>query len=145
MDESRCVSCVSRRAVLAGAGAGAALLVTGCQAYGQPRATPAAPGAAGANTGTVLAALADIPLGGGKIFADKGIVVTQPAAGEVKAFSAVCTHQGCTVSDVSNGTINCDCHQSKFRVADGSVAGGPAPKPLERVKVTLDGDSIKLA
>jgi Rieske Fe-S protein len=143
MDTERCGTCVSRRAVLAGAGASAALLVTGCQAYGQPRATPAAPGAAAA--GTVLAKLADIPLGGGKIFADKGIVVTQPTPGQVKAFSAICTHAGCTVSDVTGGTINCECHQSKFRVADGSVAGGPAPRPLDPAKVTVDGDTITLA
>jgi nitrite reductase/ring-hydroxylating ferredoxin subunit len=142
MDTERCGTCVSRRAVLAGAGAGAALLVTGCQAYGQPSVPPAAPGAA---AGTVLATLADIPVGGGTILADKGIVVTQPTPGEVKAFSAICTHAGCTVSSVAGGTINCECHQSKFRVADGSVADGPAPRPLEPAKVTVDGDAISLA
>jgi nitrite reductase/ring-hydroxylating ferredoxin subunit len=140
MDTDRCVTCVSRRTVLTGAGAAAAMLVTGCQAYGRPSVPAVAPAA-----GTVLAAVADIPVGGGKIFADKGIVVTQPTKGDVKAFSATCTHAGCTVSSVDNGTINCECHQSKFRIADGSVADGPAPRPLEPAKVTVDGDSVTLA
>src|SRR5438445_330336 len=80
---------------------------------------------AAAATGEV-GATADVPVGGGKVFADKQVVVTQPAQGTFAAFSAVCTHQGCTVDSVANGTINCPCHGSKFKIADGSVATGPA-------------------
>jgi len=59
-------------------------------------------------------------------------VVTQPVSGTFKAFSATCTHQGCAVSEVANGTINCPCHGSRFAVADGSVTAGPATTPLAR-------------
>jgi Rieske Fe-S protein len=94
--------------------------------------------------GVELAKTSEIPVGGGKIFAQKGVVVTQPVAGTFAAFSTVCTHQGCAVEKVENGTINCLCHGSKFKIADGSVAGGPAPKPLARKKVTVDGESLRL-
>jgi Rieske Fe-S protein len=143
----------SRRAVLAGAGgACAAAVLAGCATYGAqpapPAAAPAASGAAGgggAAAGKALAQTADIPVGGGKIFADQRVVVTQPQQGTFKAFSAVCTHQGCTVGDVSGGTINCPCHGSKFKVADGSVANGPATAPLASVNVKVDGTGISLA
>lgn len=95
--------------------------------------------------GEVLAALGDIPVGGGIVFADKGVVVTVPREGKVKAFSATCPHAGCAVSEVSGGTINCNCHGSKFKVTDGSVAGGPAPKGLAAVKVKVRGDKVTLA
>jgi Rieske Fe-S protein len=90
-----------------------------------------------------LAKVADIPVGGGAVLRDQQLVITQPAAGTFACFTAVCTHQGCLVSEVSNGTINCPCHGSKFNVADGSVAGGPAPSPLAPVAITVDGDTIK--
>ncbi|MBM9509169.1 Rieske (2Fe-2S) protein [Streptomyces sp. KK5PA1] len=95
--------------------------------------------------GTALAKTSDIPVGGGKIFADQKVVVTQPTAGQFKCFSAICTHQGCTVGDVSGGTINCPCHGSKFHVADGSVANGPAVSPLPPKQVSVSGDQITLA
>ncbi|MFE2354528.1 Rieske (2Fe-2S) protein [Streptomyces parvulus] len=95
--------------------------------------------------GTDLAATADIPEGGGMVFADQKVVVTQPSAGEFKAFSATCTHQGCAVKSVSDGVINCPCHNSNFSITDGSVQSGPAPKPLPAVRITVSGDSIQLA
>jgi Rieske Fe-S protein len=79
------------------------------------------------------------------VFADKDVVVTQPTAGEFKAFSATCTHQGCKVNRVTNGVIACPCHGSRFNIADGSVANGPAQKPLPEKSVSVDGDSIVLA
>src|SRR5437868_652424 len=127
----------TRRAVVFGAGGvGLTAVLAACAGYGAPTDTaaqadsakpqePAADGAAGKK----LASTGDIPEGGGKIFKSENIVVTQPKAGEFKAFSSTCTHQGCTVESVSSGTINCPCHGSKFKVADGSVAAGPAPKP----------------
>lgn len=73
------------------------------------------------------------------------MVVTQPSAGEFKAFSAICTHQGCTVNKVADGTIDCPCHGSKYRIADGSVAAGPAPRPLPAEQITVSGETITLA
>ena len=89
----------------------------------------------------VIAKTADVPVGSGVIVDE--IVVTQPSAGEFKGFSAICTHKGCTVDKVADGTIDCPCHGSKFNL-DGSVANGPATKPLESAAVTVQGDSIVL-
>lgn len=94
--------------------------------------------------GAVLGKTADVPVGGGRVFTNEQVVVTQPAAGTFKAFSAICTHQGCTVATVANGTINCPCHGSKFKIADGSVANGPANTPLPQRSVTVTGDQITL-
>ena len=87
----------------------------------------------------------DVPVGGGAILADRKVVVTQPTAGSYKAFSAVCPHQGCLVSDVSDGAINCNCHGSKFSATDGSVVNGPANSPLAPVALTVSGTSINLS
>jgi len=128
----------TRRTVLA---TGAAALVAGCSMYGDNNSGSDA----NASSGQEIAKTSDIPVGGGKIFKDEKVVVTQPKKGDFKAFSAVCTHQGCTVGSVSDGIIECPCHHSKYRVADGSVAGGPAPKPLPAKEITVKGNSITLA
>ena len=90
----------------------------------------------------MLASTTDIPVGGGKILAGPKIVITQPKAGSFKAFTAVCTHLGCTVGSVSGGTINCPCHGSKFSVTNGSVVNGPASSPLAPVSIKVQGTSI---
>jgi Rieske Fe-S protein len=92
-----------------------------------------------------LTTTADIPVGGGTIFPADTVVVTQPTKGQFKGFSATCTHEGCTVGTVSNGTINCPCHGSMFSITDGSVQGGPAPSPLPEVPITVTGNNISLA
>ncbi|MFI6052094.1 Rieske (2Fe-2S) protein [Streptomyces violascens] len=144
----------SRRTVLVAAAGAAAL--AGCSNSGDgggsatppPKATgsTAALGKASppAQAGNVLAKTSDIPVGGGTVFAAQKVVVTQPSAGTFKAFSAICTHQGCTVSSVSGGTINCPCHGSKFRIADASVANGPAERPLPAQQITVENGSIML-
>jgi Rieske Fe-S protein len=148
----------SRRAVLAGAGAACVAALSGCTAYnanngglaGAPPAqnSPAASAASsgnGAGNGSapdVLASTSDVPVGGGKILTDKKIVITQPQAGTFDAFTAVCTHQGCIVTTVSGGTINCPCHGSKFSIANGSVVNGPASSPLAPVSIKVQGTSI---
>lgn len=104
-----------------------------------------ASGGGTAATGGVLAKTTDIPVGGGKVFKDQKVVVTQPQAGEFKAFSAVCTHMGCTVSSVSGGTINCPCHGSRYKITDASVVSGPAPQPLPAQTITVSGTDIKLS
>ncbi|MBT3151777.1 Rieske (2Fe-2S) protein [Streptomyces sp. CHD11] len=94
--------------------------------------------------GQVLAATSDVPVGGGTVFKDAEVVVTQPAEGDFKAFSAICTHQRCLVAEVANGTIDCPCHGSRFRMTDGSVERGPATRPLPAERITVEGNSIRL-
>lgn len=92
--------------------------------------------------GEVLVKTADVEVGGGVVVKEKKIVVTQPTSGDFKAFTAVCTHQGCLVGTVSSGTISCPCHGSQYSAENGSVTGGPAPSPLKAVKVAVEGDSV---
>ena len=92
--------------------------------------------------GGALVATADVPVKGGVVLDDKKIVVTQPASGEFKAFTAVCTHQQCTVASVKANTITCPCHGSTYSALDGSVKGGPAPSPLREIPVTVKGDQV---
>ncbi len=86
--------------------------------------------------------LADIPVGGGVVVAEPPVVVTQPTAGEVKAFSSICPHQGCKVNDVSNNKIFCPCHGSIFSALDGSVIQGPATRGLSVAAVSVDGINV---
>ncbi|MFD5023890.1 Rieske (2Fe-2S) protein [Streptomyces sp. NPDC058373] len=95
--------------------------------------------------GKELGSTSQIPVGGGKVFADDKVVVTQPEKGEFKAFSAVCTHAQCLVSGVKDATITCDCHGSRFSADDGSVRNPPATKALPEVGIEVDGDRIRLA
>jgi len=87
----------------------------------------------------------DIPVGGGVVLEAKQVVVTQPTAGTFKAFSAVCTHEGCIVSSVADGTITCPCHMGQFSAADGSVTGGPPPGPLAEATFTVSGSTITVS
>lgn len=101
----------------------------------------AGPGStAGATGGSALASTADIPEGGGIISGD--LVITQPTAGTFKAFSKVCTHQGCDVSKVDGGQIICPCHGAHYSIATGQPTSGPAKKALAETKVKVDGDNI---
>jgi Rieske Fe-S protein len=154
----------TRRGVLLGVGiVGIGGVLAGCstaavpydaneegQAPGEEApSTPAAAGAtgqaagmgSGAPEGTLLGMVTDIPVGGGTVFMDQKVVVTQPAKGEFKAFSAVCTHVGCICNKVANGTIDCPCHGSEFKITNGAVVTGPAPTPLptRTISVLTDG------
>ncbi|MGY4961380.1 Rieske (2Fe-2S) protein [Streptomyces sp. 900105245] len=148
----------TRRTVLATSAAALAVGCVGCGAENDKSSpatdtavsrTPASPSAstspaADSFTQEELAKTTDIPQGGGKIFKKEKVVVTQPKKGEFKAFSAICTHQGCTVAKVADGTIDCPCHGSRFHVTDGSVAHGPATKPLPKKSIKVEGNSIRL-
>lgn len=109
----------------------------------QPGASTSASSAPQA--GGALAKTADIPVGGGTIFKEQKVVVTQPTAGEFKAFSALCTHKGCPVGSVEGDAIVCPCHNSKFAITDGSVTAGPAEKPLAAQQIKVENDEIMLA
>ena len=105
-------------------------------------AMPTASKAASAENG--IGSASGIAVGGGAVFDAAKVVVTQPSAGSYKGFTAVCTHQGCLVSTISNGSIICPCHGSTFSIKDGSVLNGPATKPLAEAKITVTGGTIKL-
>ncbi|MFE3584492.1 Rieske (2Fe-2S) protein [Streptomyces vinaceus] len=109
-------------------------------------AAPSSPSAPSSGTGKALLKSSAVPVGGGTVLKDEKLVVTQPTAGSFRCFTAVCTHQGCLVNKVADGTIDCPCHGSKFQITDGAVAHGPATRPLAEKQITVapDGD-ISLA
>jgi Rieske Fe-S protein len=92
------------------------------------------------SSGKLIAALDKVPQGGGVVVGK--LVLTRGSADDVHAFSAVCTHQGCLVDRVANGTIDCPCHGSKFDATTGKVLAGPAPSPLVEVAVSVRDGSV---
>jgi len=146
----------SRRALLIGAGVTCAAALAGCTTYdanngglagpapttGSAATSGSAASGSAAPAAGALATTAEVPEGGGKIIDGKNIVITQPQAGSFKAFTAICTHQGCIVNSVADGTIDCPCHGSKFSIKDGSVVNGPATSPLAPVAIKVEGASI---
>jgi Rieske Fe-S protein len=136
---------LDRRTVLRGVAVTGALgaaggLLAGCGGGDSGGGAANGAGAAGNDLGPA----SEVPVGGGVVFAEQKVVVTQPAKGEFVGLSATCTHQGCTVGEVSGGTINCPCHGSKFNL-DGSVANGPATSPLPKMEIKVRGGDIRLA
>lgn len=96
--------------------------------------------AAGLMPGSRLTRTTQVPVGGGVIVqaAGRSIVVTQPKRGQFKAFSAVCTHAGATLSKVEEGRIVCEEHFSYFAIANGRPAAGPARRPLTPVRIRVN-------
>ncbi len=147
---------VSRRTALVAGGAGATFLLAACtptpgtpsgeSAGATPGATPDAGGTTPSSTGAPVkvALLSAIPVGGAisSTLHGEPILLAQPVAGTVVAFSAICTHQGCVVLPAQT-EFDCPCHGSRFDAATGTVLGGPAPSPLSEITVTLDGDTVR--
>lgn len=159
---------VLRTAGLVTLGGGAVLTLAACGASGQagdPVPTSAAPSSSAAESSPSASsspstsasasksasakapsgpsvATADVPVGGGVILSDANYVVTQPTKGTYKAFSKICTHQGCKVGSVADGVIKCPCHGSQFSIEDGSVKHPPASKPLPESKTTVSGAKV---
>ena len=117
---------------------------TGPASAGPANTRPAKESGSATVTGTVLAAVREIPVGGGKIFSAERVVVTQPARGQYRAFSAVCTHVGCILSEVANGTIDCPCHGAEFKITNGAVVTGPAPSPLPPKQIKIVNGQVVL-
>jgi Rieske Fe-S protein len=104
----------------------------------QPSPTPTGAKA----PGTLLTPLGNVPRGGGVVLSSQQVVVTRDTAGSVHAFSAVCTHAQCLVTQVSNGTIDCPCHGSQFNATTGAVVTGPAASPLPTVSIKVKGGNV---
>jgi Rieske Fe-S protein len=126
VDSPPCTLC-TRRSVLIGAAAAA--ITVGC-ARGSAEKAP------------VRIPLSDIPVGGARVYPQLGVVVIQPNACDIRAFSATCPHQGCTVGHLRDGAIECPCHGSRFSATDGSVVRGPARRPLAPLAVTVQAADI---
>ncbi|WP_328773030.1 Rieske (2Fe-2S) protein [Streptomyces sp. NBC_00286] len=142
---------ICRRTILAALGvAGATAALTACggsddSSSGSSGASESSSSAGSGGGGEALAKTSEIPEGGGKVFADQKVVVTQPTAGEFKAFSTVCPHQNQQINAVDKGLITCPAHGSQFSVTDGSVEKGPATSALTTANIKVEGDSIMLA
>jgi Rieske Fe-S protein len=164
-DEASDGAKIGRRTVLRGVaigGVGVAGLAAACGSgddssgsSGEPEdggGESSEPSSGGSGGATVLGAASAVPVGGGVIYSDgevldvteQGVIVTQPDDGEFNGFLNICKHQGCPLASVSDGTINCDCHGSKYAL-DGSVVNGPATEPLDPANVTVKGKNITVA
>jgi Rieske Fe-S protein len=130
---------VDRRRLLIGGG-----VVVAAAAVSAACGSSSGSASGGAAGTSVTVKTTDVPVGGGLVVQGAPVVVTQPSAGQFKAFSSVCTHQGCIVSGVQNGQIVCPCHGSTFSMTDGAVTGGPAPTALPAVALTVSGSTITL-
>jgi Rieske Fe-S protein len=147
------VTALSRRSVLRGlamAGAAAVAGYTAARASGlaDPKGANAAANAYGSSTSggnQPLASVNDVPVNGGIVLEGPRIVLTRDAGGTVRGLSAICTHQGCTVSSVKGGVIDCPCHGSTFNAETGAPIRGPATRPLPKVPVTVRANSVFLA
>ena len=154
MSDATLPPCLHRRQLLGGAavlGLGVPFLAACGSEKASDSPTPAQSSSSSDDTpssepaddgGGELVATADVPVGGGVVLDPEKVVVTQPADGEFKAFTAVCTHQGCVVGSVADNEISCPCHGSLFSAEDGSVVTGPATGPLTEIEVQVKGGSV---
>ena len=140
---------LSRRGVLRGSmvtalGAVGGYLVARTSAAARSGRGTAAANAYGPSTTPrrLLIRLDRVPQGGGVVLTGDDVVVTRTVAGDVHAFSAICTHQGCTVATVAGGTIDCPCHGSRFDAVTGAVRHGPADRPLAAIAVVVRAGNV---
>lgn len=139
---------ISRRSALSGVavsvvgGVAGFLVARNSGAYKPKSPTTAANAYGGAPAGgKLLAAVGRVPSGGGLILSGPKVVLTN-TSGAIRGFSAICTHQGCTVDAVSGGVIMCPCHGSRFNAQTGAVVRGPAAAPLPAVGVQVRSGNV---
>lgn len=134
---------LTRRTVLLGAASAAGVgALAACSPAGGDQ--PAGTASPGGGTAGVLVALADVPVGGAvsaQSSSGDPVVIAQPQEGQVVGFSAVCTHQGCTVAP-DGAELVCPCHGSVFEAATGKNVSGPAPRPLDTFTVRVDNGQV---
>jgi Rieske Fe-S protein len=129
---------------LAACGDGGDGASSGADGADEPSGTAASEEPDDSAGGTTVPA-ADVPVGGGTVLKNDKIVVTQPTEGDFKAFTAVCTHQGCTVTKVEADEIVCACHGSRFSIEDGSPVAGPAQSALAGKNVSVEGAQVSVS
>jgi Rieske Fe-S protein len=128
----------SSAAVAAGGSAKASTGASPTTTAASPSPTPSPSGPA------ALIALADVPLGGCVASNDDNfnpILVSQPTAGKVVAFTAICSHQGCLLTPAGKEFV-CPCHASKFDAMTGKVLVGPATVALAAVPVHVKDGKV---
>ncbi|QGN31956.1 Rieske (2Fe-2S) protein [Microlunatus sp. Gsoil 973] len=118
-------------------GGGSAAVLAACSGSGS-----ASGGDTPTPSGPLTIAKSDVPVRSGVI--KDGFIVTQPSANNYKAFSNICTHQGCPITDLRGDTIMCNCHGSEFNI-DGTVKRGPANRPLTAAKLSVDGANLDVS
>jgi len=125
--------------------AASAFALAACSPTSEQPATPDSQ-PEGLQSGTELAELADIPIGGsvGVQVGGSAILVSQPTEGEAKAFSAICRHQGCVVA-AAGASFDCPCHGSRYDAATGEVLNGPSTLPLVTIEVKVDDGRVVVA
>jgi len=105
--------------------------------------------AAGAGGGRVeVGNMVDFPVGQGKVVPvnNKPVIIVNTEQGDMKAFSAICTHLGCIVEwDQTRQFILCPCHDGRFNSVNGAVISGPPPSPLPELAVSVEGDVIYIS
>ena len=142
-----------RRTLLVTGGAlGAAAALAACGGGGSdaastasdPSQAPPDSGPSDAPAGEVLGPVDLVSVGSGVVFDGPKVVVTQPVQGDIRGFTAVCPHQGCLVSSVTDNEILCPCHGSLFSAEDGAVITGPATTGLAPVSVSVVDNDVVL-
>jgi Rieske Fe-S protein len=137
---------VVQGALAVGAAAAAVGPLAACAGESADTSGVVAPTGSEGAAGPIVAA-SEVPVNGGRVVtaADRKVVVTQPEEGTFKAFTAVCTHAGCTVNNVESDVITCLCHGSQFDASTGAVVRGPATTPLAGIPIAVEGGEITFA
>lgn len=144
---------LDRRTVLAGLAGTATVAVAACSSSKKTASSTSGGSSSsgssstGSSSAEALATVADIPVG--SAVSAKGpdgapILITRTGPATVAAFSAKCTHMGCTVAAKGKEFV-CPCHGSRYDAATGKVLNGPAPKPLPPVSVKVVGGKVESA